>query len=244
MALLTTLPNPAMQETLKDYCLNTSFRKDVFVRGARRLSVLRRQELLRQYGLALTVSRDAVQLTMKLVFGEVNAKPEIAVPMCDALARGPQTLEQLAALPALQGRTLEDVAQLAALFVTSNQAVLFDASYVQQSHEEAKRMNRALASGVRYKDEYQSLCSGLTGSAITAPYIARLVYWLIAERGMEADAEALARAGWEVMRPQGRQLLRDGVRLQDDADNLAELQSHVRTVLQELLPVWRKLNML
>lgn len=133
--------------------------------------------------------------------------------------------------------------QLTALFVTSNQAVLFDASYLQQSHEEAKRMNRALAAGTRYKDEYHAQCSGLGGSAIGAPYIARLVYWLMAERGVETDAEALAQAGWGVMRTQGRHLVKDGVRLEDDTSNLAELQSHVRTVMQEQLPVWRKLSM-
>jgi SAM-dependent methyltransferase len=243
-ALLHTLPDPAMQETLKDYCLNTSFRKDVFVRGARRLTALHRQELLGQYGLALTVSRDAVQLAMKFVFGDVNARPEIALPVCDALARGPQTLAQLAALPALAGRTLEDVAQLAALFVTSRQAILLDTNYAAQQQDAAKRMNRAVAAGTRYGDEYQSLCSGLAGSAIGAPYIARLVYWLLAEQRMEAEPEALARAGWAIMQPQGRHMLKDGARLEDEAGNLAELQAHIRTVLHEHLPIWRHLNML
>lgn len=244
MALISTFPDPAMQETLKDYCLNTSFRKDVFVRGARKLSPLRRLELLGQYGLALIIPRDAVQLGMKFVFGEVNARAEIALPICDALARGPQTLAQLAALPALEGRKLEDVAQLAALFVTSRQAVLFDSSLAAQPQDAAKRMNLAISAGTRYGDEVQSLCSGLAGSAISAPYIARLVYWLMAERRIESDPVALAAAGWAVMKSQGRHMMKDGVRLENEADNIAELQAHIRTVLQEHLPVWRHLNML
>ncbi|MRV71116.1 methyltransferase domain-containing protein [Duganella sp. FT92W] len=243
-ALIATFPDPAMQETLKDYSLNTSFRKDVFVRGARQLSSLRRQELLRKFGLALTVSRDAVQLKMKIAFGEVNAKPELAVPICDALARGPQTLGQLAALPALAGSNLEDVAQLAALFVASRQAVLYDATYVSQPQEAARRMNVAIASGVQYGDEIHSLCSGLAGSAITAPYVARLIYWLMAAKGVKVDPAALAEAGWQVMRAQGRHMMKDGALLQDDAGNLAELQSHIERILQEELPIWRNLNML
>jgi predicted O-methyltransferase YrrM len=242
-ALLKTLPDPAMQETLKDYCLNTSFRKDVFVRGARKLSPLHRQELLRQYGLVLTISRDDVKLAMKFSFGEVNAKPEIALPICDALARGPQTLAQLAELPALANCSLEDVVQLAALFVTTQQAMLYDASYVIQPQDAAKRMNCAVAAGTRYTDEYQALCSGLSGSAISASYIARLVYWLMAEQGIEADVEALAHAGWAIMRAQGRHMMKDGVRLDDEAGNVRELQAHIRTVLQQVLPVWRNLNM-
>lgn len=242
--LLQTLPDPSMQETLKDYCLNTGFRKDVFVRGARRLNSLHRQELLGQYGLALTVSRDAVQLTMKFVFGEVNARPEIALPICDALQRGPLTLAQLAALPALAERKLEDVAQLAALFVTSRQAILLEPGYAALPQEAAKRMNIAVAAGTRYSDEYQSLCSGMAGSAISASYIERLVYWLITKQGMEKDAETLAQAGWAIMRSQGRKMVKDGERLEDEASNLVELQAHIRTVLQMQLPIWHNLNML
>jgi SAM-dependent methyltransferase len=243
-ALIATFPDPAMQETLKDYCLNTNFRKDVFVRGARKLNPLLRKELLGSYGLALAVSRDAVQLKIKTVFGEVNAKPEMAIPLCDALARGPQTLAQLAALPAFAGGGLEDVAQLAALFVTSRQAVLYDAGYASQSNDAAKRMNVAIAAGARYGDEIQSLCSGLAGTAVGAPYVPRLVYWLIVANGVDSDAKSLAEAGWQIMRAQGRHMMKDGVLLNDNAGNLAELQSHVERVLREDLPIWRNLTML
>lgn len=243
-ALLNTMPEPAMQETLKDYCLNTGFRKDVFVRGARKLNPVRRHQLLSRYGLALVVPRDAVRLAMKFTFGELNAKPELALPICDALARGPHTLAQLAALEALKGCTMEEVVQLAALFVASRQVELFDAGYAAQPQDAAKRMNRAVAAGTRYSDEYQSLCSGLTGGALTVPYVARLVYWLMSEQRMDADAEALARAGWSVMQPQGRRLVKDGVRLDDDASSLAELQSQISIVLRDYLPVWRNLHML
>jgi hypothetical protein len=93
-------------------------------------------------------------------------------------------------------------------------------------------------------DEIQSLCSGLAGTAVGAPYVPRLVYWLIVANGVDSDAKSLAEAGWQIMRAQGRHMMKDGVLLNDNAGNLAELQSHVERVLREDLPIWRNLTML
>lgn len=242
--LIDTFPDPAMRETMKDYCQNTSFRKDIYIRGARQLEPLRRKQLLKRMGLALIVTRDDVKVTMSLGIGEVTAKAELCLPICDALARKPHTLGQLAELPALQDRSFEDVVQLAALLVASKQAVLFNLDCAEQDGAQAKRMNLAMSAKTRYSDEFNNLCSGMTGGALSADYVARLVYWLIAGEHVAAEASALAKAGWVVMKTQGRHMVKEGVHLADDADNEAELQTQIGTVLREQLPVWRHLNML
>jgi hypothetical protein len=84
-ALLDKMSNPEMRETLKDYMLNTAFRKDVFVRGAHQISSLRQSELLSEVGLALTVPRSKISLKMKLPIGEVSGKAELYEPVIDAL---------------------------------------------------------------------------------------------------------------------------------------------------------------
>lgn len=242
--MVATFADPAMQETIKDYCKNTSFRKDVYARGARRLEPLRRLELLRRVGVALVVPRDDVALKMKFSIGEVSAKAELCLPVADALARRPHTLGELAELPALQGRSFEDVAQLAALLVASKQAVLCNPDCLEAPGAAAKAMNVAVAEKCRYSDDFRTLCSGVSGGALPAPFVARLVYWLLAARGIETDVNALTKAAWPLMRAQGRHMVKEGVRLEAEDDNLAELASHIGTVLQQQLPIWRNLNML
>jgi SAM-dependent methyltransferase len=246
LQLIAAFPDPVMRETMKDYCRNVGFRKDVFVRGARRLEPLRRAELLRQTGIALLVSRDAVQLDMQLSIGSVTAKAELCLPICDALAHRPHTLGELEALAVAQGRGIEDVAQIAVLLVASKQAVLCGNLHgpVSQS-DSSRRMNLVIAGKTRYADEFRSLCSGVVGGAVPAEsYVQRLVYWLIAGEGIAEDVQALAQAGWKIMKAQGRQLVKDGVVLEGEQEGWAEFSLHVQTVLQQQLPVWRKLNML
>jgi hypothetical protein len=166
------------------------------------------------------------------------------MPICDALARNPQTLEQLAELPALKGRSFEDVVQLAALLVASKQAVLYGPGGAEHDSGVAKRMNLAVAAKTRYTDEFRSLCSGMTGGALSVAFVARLVYWLIVEKRIDADEQALTQAGWPLMKAQGRHMVKDGIRLEDELASQAELQSHIAAVLREQLPIWRKLNML
>ncbi len=243
MALLATFTDSAMQETLKDYCLNTSFRKDVFVRGARRLAPTLRQAMLQQYGLVLSIPREQAQLKFKLAHGEASTRAELAVPILDEIARGPRTLAQLMALPPLRGCTVDDVAQLAALFIQSRQAELYHTGKDDAAAPVA-RMNLRIAGEVRHGDEYPALASALTGSAVQVPYLSRMVYWLLAGQGMAADRETLARAAWAIMRSQGRQIVRDGVVLADENESLAELSRTIGAVLEQQVPVWRRIGVL
>ncbi|UQV47104.1 class I SAM-dependent methyltransferase [Janthinobacterium lividum] len=56
-ATIDLLPDAAIREMMKDYFLNTSFRKDVLVRGARRMGAVRQAECLASMHLAMLVPR-------------------------------------------------------------------------------------------------------------------------------------------------------------------------------------------
>ncbi|GAB2851291.1 methyltransferase regulatory domain-containing protein [Pseudoduganella ginsengisoli] len=243
-ALVDTFPNSAMKETMKDYYLNTSFRKDIYVRGARHLPSLRRAAMLREFGLALIIPRDDVKLDLSLGIGNISAKPELALPLCDALSRRPHTLAELEALPALQGRNLEDIVQLAALLTASRQTVLYHSRHETLPTDAVQRMNVAIAADTRYGDECHFMASALTGGAITVGFLSRLAYWLLAGERMEAEPRALAQAGWPILKAQGRVMVRDGNKLTEDSDNVAELQARMETIVREEVPIWRKLKML
>jgi SAM-dependent methyltransferase len=122
---LNAISDAGLRETVKDYFLNTGFRKDVFVRGARKMSVARQSEWLSQVGLVLVIPRAQVTLSMKLIFGEVNGREDVYGPVLDALAKQPHTLAELSALPALKGQTPGNLAQVAALLTASGQAALY-----------------------------------------------------------------------------------------------------------------------
>jgi len=241
--LVERLPHPEMRETLKDYLLNTAFRKDVYVRGAQHLSPRRQAELLAQVGLALTVPRAAATLKLKLPFGEVNAHEDLYGAVFDALATRPHTLQELLQLPALAGHNVHVLAQVASLLASSNQAAFYFPAAAGDDHAAAGRMNATLAAQTKYGDEHQALCAPLLGSGIPANYIERLFLAALHERA-EVTPDGLARVAWQLMEPSGRRLQSDGVTLQSAAENLALLQAHAGDFLATRLPLWRSLQLL
>ena len=242
--LINGLSDPALRETMKDYFLNTAFRKDVFVRGARRMSSPRQAEWLSQVGMALIVPRADVSLSMKLVVGEVNAREEVYGPVLDALARQPHTLAELAALPALQGQGLGNLAQIAAILTASGQAAFFFASNGKVATESALRMNRTLAANVRYGDEYQALSSPILGNGLSSNFIERVVYLVLGQNVRDPDLAQVVKQAWQVMAAQGRRMIKDGKLLETEAENLAELEVQIKPVLTHKLPLWRQLKMI
>jgi SAM-dependent methyltransferase len=240
--LVDQLPHPEMRETIKDYLLNTSFRKDVFVRGAQRISPRRQIELMEQVGLALTVPRAAVALKMKLPIGEVDARADLYHPIFDALAQRPHTLAELFKLPQLAAQGFAAVGQAAALLTSSGQAAFYFPAAAAASKGAAARLNAALAAQVKYGDEHQALCSPLLGGGVAANYLERLFFAAMQQPPAELTPGLLARVAWNIMAPSGRRLQRDGVILQSEDDNLALLAQHAQDFLLNKLPLWRTLQ--
>lgn len=244
IAIADTMNSSAMRETMRDYFLNTAFRKDVFVRGLRRMSPARQADWMAQAGIALITPRDKATIKMSLSIGDVGGKDEIYSPLFDALAQKPHTLAELQAVPGLQACALGDLAQAAALLVASGQAELYFASSTRQPSESAHNMNRAVAGLARYSDEYQALCSPLLGNGMIAGYIERMVYQVLPPGAERVDPAEVVALVWKIISAQGRRLVKSGVTLETEADNLAELGSQVNAVLEFKLPLWRKLKMI
>jgi hypothetical protein len=246
-AIIAGLPDPVMRETLVDYFLNTGFRKDVFVRGARKMSKFRRAAVMARFGVALLVPREEIKMKISMPVGAVDGLPAIFNPICDALAERPHTVVELSRLPLLKLHNLESIIQAVALLAGSNQVALFENELSSLDVRPALRMNLALAEQTRYDDDYQTLCSPLLGSGISASYIERLVYFLmlnLPESEGKYDLQALTQQGWAHMEASGRTMVKDGAKLTDTAANMIELQAHIQKILETKLPLWRQLKML
>lgn len=243
MAMMASITDRTMRETVLDYFLNTGFRKDIFVRGSRRINSTRQAELLANVGISLIVPVESVSLTMKLAIGEVNGKPEVYNPVVEAVAKKPMTLTELSVLPSLAGQSLGNLTQIVTMLVASNQAGVYFHSAATQS-DAAKRLNSTVANQVRYSDEYQALSSPLLGNGINLTYIERIMYAMMLQHPTLQDGAGLAREAWRLMSSQGRRMMKDGQTLEGDDANLQELTTQFTQMLKNRLPVWKQLQLL
>ncbi|NGZ86524.1 class I SAM-dependent methyltransferase [Duganella aceris] len=243
-AVMETFPDSVMQETLKDYILNTGFRKDVFVRGLRKMSPVRHAEVLAQVGVALTVPRSEVKFEMKTAIGTFNGMSEVYAAVCDALAVRPHFVGELLSLPSLKGQSVVNLIQVAVLLTSSGQAMTYLTGVGKAEPAVTQKMNAALVKQVRYSDEYQVLCSPLTGNGVLADLFERVAFGLLSQTKGTVTLDDFTRQVWQHVSALGRRMMRDGVALDDEAENLTELRPRVEAILRDKLPVWKQLKML
>ncbi len=236
--LLDSIADSTLRETIKDYFLNTSFRKDIYVRGARQIGTLRQAELLSQFGLALLVPREDVKLTVKMGNGEVTCKREIYEPVLDAIALAPQTIAQLASLPALHGQDIKALAQVVGILTVSGQACCYRHQAEAILDSAALALNRVLAAQACQNDEYSAFSSPLLGNGVPMSWLERVVYHALLQNISAIEHKAIVAHAFKIQKAQNRLVLKDGEALKTDEANLAELGELINAILTDRLPLW------
>jgi SAM-dependent methyltransferase len=237
LGVVEAVADPALRETVKDIVQNASFRCDVFVRGARPMSPVRRTAWLRKTRLALTVPRAHVNLDL----GRTESHSVIVKALLDALEQGPKSLGELSDLPCLGG-ALDVVLQVAALLDASSQAAVCAIRDDAAAADDAAtgRLNRVLAFDARERDQFQALASPVLGSGLKSGLLQRLVYACLAEQPDDVDAARIADD------------IQKTLAAHPDAETSpaepALTASFVRQAVAQILalrlPVWRQLAML
>ena len=244
-ALLDTVPDPVWRETAQDYVLNTSFRNDIFVRGARRMPPARQRQWLEKVGIALKVVREYMDLKqIRPAIAHPTVPEESYIAVVDALAERPRTLAELAALPALQNDD-SAVAEIAAFLIEWGQAAPFFSSYHDVDSAPAHRMGRVVAQHSRFDAKFAVLASPLLGSGVFPLQVPCLVYRVLSA-GIEAEqVEAIVAQVWQMVVEEGHKIAYpEGAPVESEDERRAALAKLVRLTLQVRVPIWRQLKVL
>src|SRR5262249_1050279 len=113
--LLTEVKNPILRETIRDLLVNQNFRRDIFIKGGRRLSEREHLEVPRSQNFILKARPEDIPLKFRGKRVEFSLKAEQVHPILDALAQNnyaPQSLGDLARRPELSGLKLPDLNQI------------------------------------------------------------------------------------------------------------------------------------
>lgn len=235
-ALLAGIPDARWRETVRDYLLNTSFREDVYVRGARRMSAERQAKWLARLGLALT--------SVPASIAAPDGADAVAMrQMLGALATGPKTLAGLASMP---GASLQSVARLAARLSAAGHAACYFLGSEAVDAAPARRLNQAIAEQSTLGDHYQALASPKLGGGLRSGLAQRLVYQCLAQEPAAAqpDAEVISRRVAALLRGHFAACVPDSP-AEAALHALREgLPRTVAAILAQRLPIWRSLRML
>ena len=241
-ALMKEISDPMFRETVRDFFVNQQFRRDYWVRGARRLNALEQMEGLRAHKVMLAVPRADVSLKVSGGLGEGTMQETVYNPILDALAdHQPRTLGQLE--QALKEKDIVLAHLREAAMVLSGNNSLFavqDEAAAGKAKKHTERLNAYICERARGSSDISLLASPVSGRGVPADRF-RQLFLLAIGRGMKQPAEWAQFASSELAE-MGEKILKDGKALETPEENLAEMNLHANTFSEKQLPIFKALG--
>lgn len=240
-ALLAEIPDEMFRQTVRDFMVNQQFRKDYWVKGARKISPLDQAEGLRAQKVVLTMHRPDVSLKVNGALGEASMSEAIYHPILDALAdHKPKTLGQLEQALKDKGVNFAQLTQaILVLAGAGSVAAVQDEALIPKAKKHTDKLNAHLIAKARGSNEVSYLASPVTGGGAVVGRFEQL-FLLALSQGKKQPAE-WAQVVWQLLQAQGQALVRKGKTLESAEENLAELTEQAVLFAQKRLPILKAL---
>lgn len=241
-AFMKEITDPMFRETVRDFMVNQQFRKDYWVKGARKLDSVEHALAWRQERVLLVTHRTDIVLEVKGALGESVMSEAIYTPILDFLSdHKPRTIGQVEQGVVGAGLTF---AQIIEAFT-----ILAGAGHLVSSQNEAvfakvrkstDKLNTCLIEKARSHGEISYLASPVTGGGININRFQQL-FLLALSQGKKQPAE-WAQQTWQILALQGQKILKEGKALESAEENIAELTRQATAFAEKRLPILKALQ--
>jgi SAM-dependent methyltransferase len=238
--LLREIPDVMFRQTVRDFMVNQQFRKDYWIRGARRLSALEQNERLMSHRVMLMTYREDVPLKILGVLGEATLQESIYTPILDALADyRPKTLGEIS--KGLKDVKLSQLLQAVLILAGSGHLVsVQDDTEINSAKKQTDKLNSHIIQRARMSGELLYLASPVSGGGIQVGRFVQL--FLLAISQGKKKPEEWAQFVWQILSGQGQKIVKDGKTLELEQENLDELTEQAKKFAAKGLPVLKALQ--
>lgn len=239
--LLSATKDATLRETTKDFFVNQSFRRDYWVKGARRLDAVEQSEALRAQKVVLVKHRADVPLKITSPAGDVSLSPDIYTPVLDFMAgHEPRSLAQIEAGVQKYGVNIAQIAQCMMILAGAGYVspVQEDGAIVS-AKESSEKINREIIARARGNSDLQNLASPVTGGGVVATRF-QLLFLMAINQGKRQPREWVELV-WQILKMQGQSIIKDGKQLVSESENIEELQNQAAEFELKIFPVFRAL---
>ena len=240
---LSKIGNPIMKEQTRDYFINRQFRKDLYIRGARKLSEAeRRQRLLNTKFVLMTV--DKPELKYRSTLGEVGFNNPGYDKVIDYLRSDDYRPKKFADLLAKDPSVnFENVEQAVTVLSSLDKLMPCQTDQaIEQVKSRCDRLNEYLCKRAEVSDNVNQLASPVIGGGLLMSRFDQ-IFTRLYQRGTKSP-KGMADYAWKVIDSQGQRLIKDGKAIEDAEGNLAEFKELANTFLSKKLPILRALQII
>ncbi|HEX7758769.1 MAG TPA: class I SAM-dependent methyltransferase [Caulobacteraceae bacterium] len=242
--VMNGLPAGVLRETVRDYMLNTQFRRDLFTRGARRLTPLERLELLNEVRLVLTAPISDFQYEVDAALGKISLRQDIYEPIIEALNANkglPRRIGDLAEDPKIAALPPGSLIEGLTVLIGSGRA------HPAQSDEDiaavaprCKKLNAHLIERARIGGDITVLASPVVGAGVN---VGRFEQMFLSARGRGLKSPGdWAKDAAAILAKQNQSIVKNGEVLKTPEANLEELQLQAKAMAGDRLQLLQRLQ--
>ena len=231
---LAKIHDPVYREVVRDFYLNSTFRRDVYVRGVDMLTPAAQTEQFRAMKFMLTVEPDQVKLEHQTALGKLQLQENVYQPITNCLREaGVLSIAELETKLSAQGINLQRLIQ--------SLIVMTGMSYTHPLVEgtdptAAQRFNQAVLQRSLQDGSISYLCSPVIGNGVMVP---RLEQWcLLGELDPQQSLEHL----WDSLKASGVKFTKEGKTLETPEENWQFLQESAEKFALNRRPILKKLG--
>jgi SAM-dependent methyltransferase len=237
--VLAGISDVVWRETVKDFLVGRSFRRDIFVRGPVQLTAAERTKELDRI-LVLIVPRSVATANIQTPMGEVKGRADLYSAILDRLAHGPVHLWQLVAQIADPDKTAAAVTQAVGLLIHSGQVKMVRPD-TETDWEPARRLNVALTREIAAGKSVRVLAAPVVGTGVGTD-LCDFGFVAAREQGLQLDAETIARTTWKMIENTSIRPVRDGKLHRYESEALGYLREAAERLLAEKLGILKTLG--
>lgn len=234
--LLKEITDPMFRESVRDFCVNQQFRRDYWVKGARKLNEVEQAEMLRAESVILVQPRTAVSLKVSGSLGQASLDENVYGPILDYLRdHKPRTLGEIES--AIAGK-IQFGQLLQAVFVLAGGGIIQPTQagdIIDSVKDQCLRFNEYVLYKARGSTDLNYLASPVIGGGIPVGRFQQL-FLLAKLNGLQSTAE-WAQYVWSLLVGQGCLLTKGGKTLQTQEENIAELTAQAEEFARKQLPI-------
>lgn len=241
-AFLNEIPDSMFRETVRDFMVNQQFRRDYWVKGARRLNATEQSEALCNQRVILVEPRGDVSFKVTGALGEATLQEAVYGPILDELAdHRPKTLAQIEWTVKSQNIGLGQIVQAALLLIGSGRlAAVQDDELIAKARKRTDKINAFLCNRARGSDDITHLASPVTGGGVAVDRF-RQLFLLANSHGKKYPAE-WAQFAWQILAAQNQKITREGKVLESADECLMALGAHADVFAEKQLPILNALG--
>lgn len=240
---LNTMENPIMREQVKDYFLNRQFRKDIYIKGCRKINKFEMFKRLTEMNYVLMTRGD---LPKKINFGrgQLTLPSDIVEKIQNHLAADnykPKNLRELA--KNIYGNSQVDfVIFLVALIQNKNIMPCQSEKIVEKVKSKCVKLNKYICNRAKNSDDIVFVASPVLGGGYPLDKFDRVL--LAAMYEGKNNLDEIAQSALKNFAEQGLRLKKDDGNFVSDEENITKFKEMAKDFLDNRLPMVKTLQII